>query len=308
MQVVAARTTERDGYTAVQLKWGKAKVKNVSELYQRPLCHREGRAEAEARGIPRCGRRAAGSRARLCRPRISSSDRRSTSAALPRARVSPARMKRWNFAGLEASHGVSVIHRRTVRRVTVRTRARPSRTRRWPAISADRMTTLNLEVAAVDADEGLLMIKGAVPGGGRLRPGARCDQGGASGRCAFPAALLDGSAGCGEQEDADRDRHPRQGAPALPISPTRSSVQNRGQDGARRGLASCRSAAPGPHKVKGMAEVSGHNEEAIQARRAPATLVRAPSARPSSVRAAWCTDRWFAATDTACLRRSAGSA
>jgi large subunit ribosomal protein L3 len=74
-------------------------------------------------------------------------------------------MKRWNFAGLEASHGVSVSHRRTAPPATARTRARPSRTRRWPGhLGVERVTTQNLEVAGHDAERGLLLVKGAVPG------------------------------------------------------------------------------------------------------------------------------------------------
>ena len=74
-------------------------------------------------------------------------------------------MKRWNYAGLEASHGVSASHRSLG---STGNRQDPGRTfknkKMEGHMGVDRITTLNLEVAAVDAEKGLLMIRGAVPG------------------------------------------------------------------------------------------------------------------------------------------------
>ena len=55
LQVVAQRTQEKDGYTAVQLGWGTAKVKNVSKPNRGHFAKAQGRAEGKARGVP--GRR-----------------------------------------------------------------------------------------------------------------------------------------------------------------------------------------------------------------------------------------------------------
>jgi large subunit ribosomal protein L3 len=75
-------------------------------------------------------------------------------------------MKRWNFSGLEASHGVSVSHRS---HGSTGNRQDPGKTfknkKMAGHLGVERITTLNLEVAAVDAERGLLMVKGAVPGG-----------------------------------------------------------------------------------------------------------------------------------------------
>jgi large subunit ribosomal protein L3 len=75
-------------------------------------------------------------------------------------------MKRWNFAGLEASHGVSASHRSLG---STGNRQDPGKTfknkKMEGHLGTDRITTLNLEVAAVDVEKGLLMIKGAVAGG-----------------------------------------------------------------------------------------------------------------------------------------------
>jgi len=74
-------------------------------------------------------------------------------------------MKRWNFHGLEASHGVSISHRSLG---STGNRQDPGKTFKNKKMAGhlgqERVTTLNLEVAAVDAERGLLMIEGAVPG------------------------------------------------------------------------------------------------------------------------------------------------
>ena len=74
-------------------------------------------------------------------------------------------MKRWNFRGLEASHGVSISHRSLG---GTGGRQDPGKTFKNKKMHGhygdDRVTTQNLEVAKVDVERGLIMIKGAVPG------------------------------------------------------------------------------------------------------------------------------------------------
>jgi large subunit ribosomal protein L3 len=74
-------------------------------------------------------------------------------------------MKRWNFRGLEASHGVSISHRSLG---GTGGRQDPGRTFKNKKMhghyGVDRVTTQNLEIAKVDVERGLIMIKGAVPG------------------------------------------------------------------------------------------------------------------------------------------------
>ena len=74
-------------------------------------------------------------------------------------------MKRWNFSGLEASHGVSISHRS---HGSTGNRQDPGKTfknkKMAGHLGAERVTTQILVVAAVDAERGLLMIKGAIPG------------------------------------------------------------------------------------------------------------------------------------------------
>jgi large subunit ribosomal protein L3 len=74
-------------------------------------------------------------------------------------------MKRWNFGGLRATHGVSVSHRS---HGSTGNRQDPGRT--FPGkkmaghLGAEQVTTLNLKVVQIDAELGLIMVKGSVPG------------------------------------------------------------------------------------------------------------------------------------------------
>ncbi len=164
LQVVAARTEEKDGYTAVQLGWGKAKVKNVSQPNKGHF--------AKAKVEPK---------AKLAEFRVDADALLEPGATLSAAHFVVGQivdvsgttkgkgfagaMKRWNFSGLEASHGVSVSHRS---HGSTGNRQDPGKTfknkKMAGHLGAERITTQNLEVALVDAAKGLLMIKGAVPG------------------------------------------------------------------------------------------------------------------------------------------------
>src|SRR4051794_14886481 len=156
LQVVAARTEEKDGYTAVQLGWGKAKVKNVSQPNRGHF--------AKAKVEPK---------AKLVEFRVA------PDALLePGATLSPAHfavgqkvdvcgtskgkgfagaMKRWNFSGLEASHGVSISHRSLG---STGNRQDPGKTfknkKMAGHLGVERITTQNLVIAGHDAERGLL--------------------------------------------------------------------------------------------------------------------------------------------------------
>jgi large subunit ribosomal protein L3 len=162
--VVDARTKERDGYNAVQLGITKAKVKNVSK----PQRGHYARVKVEPKK-------------KLVEFRVSADAVLEPGATLSAAHfvvgqkvdvtgVSQGKgfqggMKRWNFAGLEASHGVSISHRSLG---STGNRQDPGKTFKNKKMTGhmgqDRITTLNLEIARVDAEQGLIMIKGAVPG------------------------------------------------------------------------------------------------------------------------------------------------
>ena len=73
-------------------------------------------------------------------------------------------MKRWNFRGLEASHGVSISHRSLGGTGGRQDPGRTFKNKKMHGHYGDDVTTQNLEVAKVDVERGLIMIKGAVPG------------------------------------------------------------------------------------------------------------------------------------------------
>ena len=196
VQVVAARTEEKDGYAAVQLGWGRAKVKNVTK----PNKGHFARAKVEPKAKLVEFRVAADA---LLEPGATLSaahflvGQRVDVAATSKGKGFAGAMKRWNFGGLEASHGVSISHRS---HGSTGNRQDPGKTfknkKMAGHLGVERVTTLNLEVAAVDAARGLLMLKGAVPGakGGfvlvrdavkRARPA----------EVPYPAALLDAAQG-----------------------------------------------------------------------------------------------------------------
>ncbi len=74
-------------------------------------------------------------------------------------------MKRWNFGGLRASHGVSISHRSHGSTGNSQDPGRVFKGKKMAGhMGATRITTLNLEVVRTDVERGLVMIKGAVPG------------------------------------------------------------------------------------------------------------------------------------------------
>jgi large subunit ribosomal protein L3 len=164
LQVAAQRTAERDGYAAVQLGWGRAKVKNVSKPNRGHFARakvepkqklKEFRVAADALLEPGATLSAAhflvGQRVDVC--------------GTSKGKSFAGSMKRWNFSGLEASHGVSISHRS---HGSTGNRQDPGKTFKNKKMAGhlgdERVTTLNLVVAHVDADKGLLMLRGAVPG------------------------------------------------------------------------------------------------------------------------------------------------
>src|SRR5689334_20732828 len=163
-QVVAVRTEETDGYTAVQLGAGTAKVKNVTK----PMRGHFAKAKVEPKR-------------KVVEFRVDPDALIEVGAELSAAHFIPGQlvdvtgttigkgfaggMKRWNFGGLRATHGVSVSHRS---HGSTGNRQDPGKTfknkKMAGHLGAERVTTQSLEVIAADPDRGVLMIKGSVPG------------------------------------------------------------------------------------------------------------------------------------------------
>jgi large subunit ribosomal protein L3 len=74
-------------------------------------------------------------------------------------------MKRWNFGGLRASHGVSISHRSIGSTGGRQDPGKTFKNKKMPGhLGTDRVTTLNLKIVRTDVERGLLLVEGAVPG------------------------------------------------------------------------------------------------------------------------------------------------
>jgi large subunit ribosomal protein L3 len=163
-RVIAQRTEATNGYTAIQIGVGAAKVKNVSKAMRGHF--------AKAKVEPR---------KKIVEFRVTPDalvdvgaeitvDHFVAGQHVDVTGVSIGKgfaggMKRWNFGGLRATHGVSVSHRS---HGSTGNRQDPGRT--FPGkkmaghLGAEQVTTLNLKVVSVDVDTGLIVVKGSIPG------------------------------------------------------------------------------------------------------------------------------------------------
>jgi len=163
-RVISHRTVETNGYTALQLGFGKAKVKNVSKAVRGHFAKAavepskkvmEFRVEPEA--FVEVGAEITADHF------VAGQSVDVTGVTIGKGFAGG--MKRWNFGGLRATHGVSVSHRS---HGSTGNRQDPGRT--FPGkkmaghLGVEQVTTLNLQVVSVDAEKGLIMVKGSVPG------------------------------------------------------------------------------------------------------------------------------------------------
>jgi large subunit ribosomal protein L3 len=164
LQVVANRTSEKDGYSAVQLGAGTAKVKRVSKAMRGHFAVANvapKRKIAEFRVAPE-NMIAVGEE-------ITANhyfegqfvDVSGTSLG----KGFQGAMKRHNFGGLRATHGVSVSHRSHGSTGQCQDPGKVFKGKKMAGhMGSARVTTQNLQVIRTDADRGLIMVKGAVPG------------------------------------------------------------------------------------------------------------------------------------------------
>jgi large subunit ribosomal protein L3 len=163
-QVVAVRTSEKDGYDAIQLGAAKAKPSRVNK----PMRGHFAKANVEPKR-------------RVAEFRVSNDallevgQELSTAHFVAGQRVDvtgtsigkgfAGAMKRHNFAGLRASHGVSVSHRSHGSTGNNQDPGRVFKGKKMAGHMGDRrVTTQNLEVVSIDEDRGLILVRGAVPG------------------------------------------------------------------------------------------------------------------------------------------------
>lgn len=163
-QVVAVRNEEKDGYTAVQLGAGAAKVKRTAKAQRGHF--------AKAKVEPK---------KKMAEFRVSPENLVEVGAELSASHFIPGQlvdvsgvtkgrgftgvMKRWNFGGLRASHGVSVSHRSHGSTGQNQDPGRVFKNKKMAGhYGAENITTQNLKVVAIDTEDNLLLVKGNVPG------------------------------------------------------------------------------------------------------------------------------------------------
>jgi large subunit ribosomal protein L3 len=163
--VAQVKTPERDGYAAVQLAFGEVKPKRVNK----PLKGHFAASGAEPRRhlvelrTADAGNYSAGQE--LKPDEVFSQGERVDVVGVSKGKGFAGVMKRHGFAGLGASHGTERKHRSPG---SVGACATPGRVfkglRMAGHMGHERITVLNLEVAKVDPDRNLLLVRGAVPG------------------------------------------------------------------------------------------------------------------------------------------------
>ncbi len=204
-QVVAVRTAEKDGYNAVQLGVGQAKVKNVSQ----PMRGHFAKANVEPKR-------------KMVEFRVDQDGLLDVGAELSAAHFVSGQfvdvvgtsigkgfagaMKRHNFGGLRASHGVSVSHRSHGSTGNRQDPGRVFKNKKMAGHMGDvRVTVQNLKIVSTDADQGLVLVRGAVPGaeGGWVLIQDAVKRKAKDVELPFPAALRGAAAPASAAEAAD---------------------------------------------------------------------------------------------------------
>ncbi|WP_022708209.1 MULTISPECIES: 50S ribosomal protein L3 [Paracoccus] len=164
LQVVAQRTADRDGYTAVQLGAGEAKAKRTTAAMRG---HFAKASVAPKRKIAEF---------RVAEENLINVGEEITAdhyfegqfvdiAGTSIGKGFAGAMKRHNFGGLRASHGVSISHRSHGSTGQCQDPGKVFKGKKMAGhLGAVRVTTQNLQVVRTDADRGLIMVKGSVPG------------------------------------------------------------------------------------------------------------------------------------------------
>jgi large subunit ribosomal protein L3 len=163
-QVVAQKTADKHGYTAVQLGVGVPKIKRLTKAERGHF--------AAAKVEPK---------RKLQEFRVSPENTIPVGAEITVDHFVPGQfvdvtgttmgkgfaggMKRWNFGGLRATHGVSISHRSIGSTGNRQDPGKVFKNKKMPGhLGAEQVTTQNIVVVKTDKDRGLIMVKGSVPG------------------------------------------------------------------------------------------------------------------------------------------------
>ena len=163
-KVVGHRTADKDGYSAVQVGAGKAKVKNVSK----PLRESYAKVKIEPKRILaefRVGENGFVDVGSELTAEHFAIGQKVDVTGTSKGKGFAGGMKRHGFKGLRASHGVSINHRSLGSTGQCQDPGKVFKGKKMAGHMGDvRVTKQNLEVISTDVDRGLIMVKGAVPG------------------------------------------------------------------------------------------------------------------------------------------------
>src|SRR5499426_2260180 len=163
-QVVAHRTKDKNGYVALQLGSGARKVKNI------PKAERGHFAVSKVEPKRKVAEFRVSDDALIPVGAEITADHFVVGQFVDVTGTSIGKgfaggMKRWNFAGLRASHGVSISHRSIGSTGGRQDPGKTWKNKKMPGhMGVDRVTTLNLRVVQTDVARGLILVEGAVPG------------------------------------------------------------------------------------------------------------------------------------------------
>ena len=163
-QVVAQKTNEKHGYTAVQLGVGVAKIKRLSKAERGhfAVAKVEPKRKLQEFRVSPDNTMPVGSEVTV--------DHFMAGQFVDVTGTSQGKgfqggMKRWNFKGLRATHGVSVSHRSIGSTGNRQDPGKVFKGKKMPGhMGAETVTTQNIVVVRTDKDRGLIMLKGSVPG------------------------------------------------------------------------------------------------------------------------------------------------
>lgn len=163
-QVVAQRTQEKDGYVALQLGAGAKKAKNTSKALRGHFAKAEVEPKRHVAEFRVSEDNLVDVGAELSADHFVAGQKVDVSG-LTVGKGFAGAMKRWNFGGMRATHGVSVSHRA---HGSTGNRQDPGKVFKGKKMAGhlgqELVTTLNLTVFRVDAERGLILLRGAVPG------------------------------------------------------------------------------------------------------------------------------------------------
>jgi len=162
--VTAQRTQDKDGYVALQLGAGAKKAKNTSKAMRGHFAKAEVEPKHELAEFRVSPENLIDVGAELTADHFMAGQKVDVTGTTVGKGFQGA-MKRWNFGGMRATHGVSVSHRA---HGSTGQRQDPGKTFKGKKMAGhlgqETVTTLNVTVWRIDTERGLILIKGAVPG------------------------------------------------------------------------------------------------------------------------------------------------